>query len=131
MKKLKKKKDKKSKKNKEEKEVKHQMQDSQEKTKVKKVCIDKDLLKPCFNKHFFQEKNQKPEIRKGPMTKEEWERIEKTRKVKVLPDIDSKRLHYDENKSKVQDEYSFVLTGSPPPPHVRAAYKSFKKPQGF
>jgi len=89
------------------------MQDGQEKTKVKK------------------EKKQKPEIRKGPMTKEEWERIEKTRKVKVLPDIDSKRLHYDENKSKVQDEYSFVLTGSPPPPHVRAAYKSFKKPQGF
>ena len=29
------------------------MQDSQEKTKVKKVCIDEDLLKPCFNKHFF------------------------------------------------------------------------------
>lgn len=66
------------------------------------------------------------------MTKEEWDRIEKSQKVSFLPDIDSKRQHYDANKRKEKEEgYSFVLNGSPPPPHVRAAYKSFKKPQFF
>ena len=75
--------------------------------------------------------NKKIEVRKGPMTKEEWERIEKNKKTTVFPDIDSKKLHYDENLRKEKDEYNWVLTGSPPPPHVRAAYKSFKKPQGF
>ena len=42
-----------------------------------------------------------------------------------------KRQHYDANKRKEAAEYSWVLSGSPPPPHVRAAYKTFKKPQGF
>ena len=71
------------------------------------------------------------EIRKGPMTKEEWDRMERNKTKAVFPDIDSKKLHYDENLRKEKDEYSWVLTGSPPPPHVRAAYKTFKKPQGF
>ena len=75
---------------------------------------------------------EKPrEVRKGPMTREEWERLEKNKKTTFLPDIDSKRQHFDANKKKEQAEYSWVLSGSPPPPHVRAAYKTFKKPQGF
>ena len=77
----------------------------------------------------LQEKN--PEVRKGPMTREEWERLEKNKQTTFVADIDSKRQHFDANKRKEQAEYSWVLSGSPPPPHVRAAYKTFKKPQGF
>lgn len=78
---------------------------------------------------MFQEK--KPEVRKGPMTKEEWERLERNRRTTVVGDPDGKKQHYDANKRKEAAEYSWVLSGSPPPPHVRAAYKTFKKPQGF
>ena len=68
---------------------------------------------------------------KGAMTKEEWERQEKSKKFISMPDIDSKLQHYNENKRKEKEEYNWVLSASPPPPHVRAAYKTFKKPQGF
>ena len=79
-------------------------------------------------KCFFQQ-SKKVEIRKGPMTKEEWDRLEKSKTKTVFPDIDSKKLHYDENLKKEKAEYSWVLSGSPPPSH--APYKTFKKPQGF
>ena len=65
------------------------------------------------------------------MTKEEWEKIERLKKVSAVPNIDSKKQMYDANRKKEKEEYSWVLSGSPPPPHVRAAYKTFKKPQGF
>ena len=78
---------------------------------------------------MFQDK--KLEVRKGPMTKEEWERLERNRRTVMVADPDWKKQHYDANKRKEAAEYSWVLSGSPPPPHVRAAYKTFKKPQGF
>ena len=78
---------------------------------------------------LFQD--EKPEVRKGPMTKEEWERLERNRRTRVVADPNCKRQHYDANKRKEAAEYSWVLSGSPPPPHIRAAYKTFKKPQGF
>jgi len=69
--------------------------------------------------------------KKGPMTKEEWEKQERLKKISAVPDIDSKKQMYDANRKKEKEEFSWVLSGSPPPPHVRAAYKTFKKPQGF
>ena len=80
---------------------------------------------------LLQIKKVVPVVMKGAMTKEEWEKREKNKNVISLPDNDSKRLHYDENKRKEKAEYAWVLSGSPPPPHIRAAYKTFKKPQGF
>ena len=74
---------------------------------------------------MFQDK--KLEVRKGPMTKEEWERLERNRRTVMVADPDWKKQHYDANKRKEAAEYSWVLSGSPPPPHVRAAYKTFKK----
>ena len=76
---------------------------------------------------MFQDK--KLEVRKGPMTKEEWER--RNRRTVAVADPDCKKQHYDANKRKEAAEYSWVLSASPPPPHIRAAYKTFKKPQGF
>lgn len=65
-----------------------------------------------------------------PMTKEEWE----AQKSEVTTNFDSdgkpkSSIYYEENKQKHEDAYKWVLSGSPPPPHVRAAYKTFKRPQ--
>lgn len=67
----------------------------------------------------------------APMTKEEWERMEKERKVSALPDIELNRQMYSENSKKVKEEYNFVLSRSPPLTHVRMQYKTFRPPQGF
>jgi len=78
------------------------------------------------------EKKEVPAVKKkGPMTKEEWEKLERFKKISAVPNIDSKKQMFDANRKKEKEEFSWVLSGSPPPPHVRAAYKTFKKPQGF
>ena len=96
---------------------------------ISRCRANDDLLSQSYI--YLTSQEEKQEVRKGPMTKEEWERLEKIRRSIVLPDPDCKRQHYDANKRKEAAEYSWVLSGSPPPPHVRAAYKTFKKPQGF
>jgi len=60
-----------------------------------------------------------------PMTKEEWEAQKNG-----LTRSNSKD-YYDENKQKHDSDYKWVLSQSPPPPHIRAAYKTFKKPQNL
>merc|ERR1711915_277809 len=105
------------------------------KVKKKKKNEVPDPLSSDDLKHKKSKKKnkkiKKDVVMKGAMTKEEWEKLEKNKNVVSLPDNDSKRLHYDENKRKEKAEYAWVLSGSPPPPHIRAAYKTFKKPQGF
>merc|ERR1712098_93995 len=105
------------------------------KVKKKKKNKDYDPLSNDVPKHKKAKKKdkkvKKEVVMKGAMTKEEWEKLEKNKNVVSLPDNDSKRLHYDENKRKEKAECAWVLSGSPPPPHIRAAYKTFKKPQGF
>lgn len=68
--------------------------------------------------------------RMKPMTKEEWE----ANKSEVSTNLDSdgkpkSSIYYQENKQKHEDAYKWVLSGEQPPPHVRAAYKTFKRPQ--
>merc|ERR1712131_66975 len=92
---------------------------------------DDDSTQKKSKKKAKKIKKVVPVVMKGAMTKEEWEKREKNKNVISLPDNDSKRLHYDENKRKEKAEYAWVLSGSPPPPHIRAAYKTFKKPQGL
>lgn len=83
------------------------------------------------NDKEIEKKEEVQEKKKGPMTKEEWEKMERMKKTSAVPDIDSKKQLYDANRKKEKEEFAWVLSGSPPPPHVRAAYKTFKKPQGF
>jgi len=103
--------------------------DTKKQKKKKKKKDKKKKLKKKKDKE--EKKGVTTEKKKGPMTKEEWERLERLKKVSVVPDVDSKKQLYDANRKKEKEEFSWVLSGSPPPPHVRAAYKTFKKPQGF
>lgn len=107
------------------KEGKKQKRKKKKKDKKKKLKKEKSKLPKV-------EKKEVPAVKKkGPMTKEEWEKLERFKKISAVPNIDSKKQMFDANRKKEKEEFSWVLSGSPPPPHVRAAYKTFKKPQGF
>jgi len=66
---------------------------------------------------------------KGPMTKEEWEAMEKKRKMATnyAPDEKKKRLEANmrEEKEKFGTEWTWLLSGDQkiPPPHLRAEMK--------
>jgi len=106
-------------------------EDKKQKKKKKKKDKKKKLKKEKSKLPNVEKKEVAAKKKKGPMTKEEWEKLERLKKISAVPNIDSKKQMYDANRKKEKEEFSWVLSGSPPPPHVRAAYKTFKKPQGF
>jgi len=73
---------------------------------------------------------------KGPMTKEEWEALEKKRKMATnyAPDEKKKRLEANmrEEKEKFGTEWTWLLSGDQkiPPPHLRAEMKYQNSFQG-
>jgi len=65
---------------------------------------------------------------KGPMTKEEWEKLEKKRKMATnyAPDAKQKLMEANmrEEKEKFGTEWTWLLSSDTrPPPHVRAGMK--------
>lgn len=65
---------------------------------------------------------------KGPMTKEEWEKLEKKRKMATNYDPDAKQklmeANLREEKEKFGTEWTWLLSSDTrPPPHVRAGMK--------
>lgn len=121
--------------NEKEDNISHSAKAKKKKKKGKKKLEKKLKKKKKKEKKKNREKSKKKDKVKEakqmkPMTKEEWE----AQKSEVTTSFDSKgkpksSIYYEENKQKHEDAYKWVLSGSPPPPHVRAAYKTFKRPQ--
>ena len=136
-KKAKRKKDKKGKKEKKEKKKK------EKKAKKKKPSTDQAEVFEAFqsiaipNLLNFQGCTVLPAGKsKGPMTKEEWEALEKKRKMATnyAPDEKKKRLEANmrEEKEKFGTEWTWLLSGDQkiPPPHLRAEMKYQNSFQG-
>ena len=65
---------------------------------------------------------------KGPMTKEEWDRLERKRKqdTNYAPDVKQKLMEANmrEEKEKFGTEWTWLLSSDTrPPPHIRAGMK--------
>ena len=124
-KKEKRKKEKKIKKKKKEKKLK--------KAKKKKLSRDPAEVYCVFsqipNLLHFQGTGLPAGKSKGPMTKEEWEAMEKKKKMATnyAPDEKKKRLEANmrEEKEKFGTEWTWLLSGDQkiPPPHLRAEMK--------
>lgn len=135
------KKEKKEKKQKEKKEKKKK-KEKNKKEKKKKLSTDQVEVKTIFPLQsymkYFQGGSdfQNAGKSKGPMTKEEWEALEKKRKMATnyAPDEKKKRLEANmrEEKEKFGTEWTWLLSGDQkiPPPHLRAEMKYQNSFQG-
>ena len=135
------KKEKKEKKQKEKKEKKKK-KEKNKKEKKKKLSTDQVEVKTMFPLQsyliYFQGGSdlQNAGKSKGPMTKEEWEALEKKRKMATnyAPDEKKKRLEANmrEEKEKFGTEWTWLLSGDQkiPPPHLRAEMKYQNSFQG-
>jgi len=100
------------------------------KHKKKKLKAEKKLKKKKKKDAKRKEKSESKDCGDQhkvmkPMTKEEWEAQKNGLTRSISKD------YYEKNKQKHDSDYKWVLSQSPPPPHIRAAYKTFKKPQNL
>jgi len=67
----------------------------------------------------------------APMTKEEWERKEKEKNSRAIPDTEVNRQMYSENSKRVKEEFNYVLNGPTPTAYDKIRHKTFRAPQAF